>query len=293
MTDQLDRQRALVAQACRVAAARGLVDGILGHLSLRVDDEHLLIRCRSDTDTGLAFTRPSDIRLVTFDGTAGAEGELDGYRVPNELPIHIETMLSDRTFRAVAHLHPAAIVAADLAGIAIRPIYGAYDISGAWLARRGVPVYERAVLIRNSRLGKEMVAAMGGGPVVICRGHGITSAAATVAQTVLQAISLDELARMSLRVRAAGGVPRDIDERDWDDLPDLGPAFAVEAAWRHEVARLGEVGLSASPPQAGGGTPPQAGGAPTLWGRTPTSTPSGPASSPDANRVDRQSPWPP
>jgi ribulose-5-phosphate 4-epimerase/fuculose-1-phosphate aldolase len=238
MTDQLDQQRALVAQGCRVAAARGLVDGVLGHLSLRVDDDHLLIRCRSDTDTGVAFTRPSDIRLIGVDGTAGADGELDGYRVPNELPIHVETMLADPAFQAVAHLHPPAVVAADLAGIEIRPIYGAYDIPGARLARRGVPVYERAVLIRNSALGKEMVAAMRGAPVVICRGHGITSAATTVPQAVLQAISLNELARMSLRVRGAGGALRDIDDSDWDDLPDLGPAFTADAAWRHELARL-------------------------------------------------------
>ncbi|MGN6338507.1 class II aldolase/adducin family protein [Mycobacterium sp.] len=239
MTD-LDQQRALVAQGCRVAAARGLVDGILGHVSLRVDDERLLVRCRSDTDTGVAFTRPGDIRLVTFDGTAGAPGELDGYRVPNELPIHVETMLADPGHSAVAHLHPPDVVAADLAGITIRPIYGAYDIPGAWLARGGVPVYERAVLIRNSRLGKEMVAAMRGRPVVICRGHGITSAAATVAQAVLQAISLEALARMSLRVLASGGTLRDIDDADWDDLPDLGSAFTAEAAWRHEVARLSD-----------------------------------------------------
>jgi ribulose-5-phosphate 4-epimerase/fuculose-1-phosphate aldolase len=239
MTDQLDRQRALVAQGCRVAAARGLVDGILGHLSLRVDDDHLLIRCRSDTDAGVAFTRPSDVRLIQFDGSAGAAAELDGYRVPNELPIHVETMLADSRHRAVAHLHPPAVVAADLAGITIRPIYGAYDIPGARLARRGVPVYERAVLIRNSVLGKEMVAAMRGGPLVICRGHGITSAAPSIEQAVLQAISLDALARMSLRVRAAGGTLRDIDDSDWDDLPDLGPAFTAAAAWRHEVARLG------------------------------------------------------
>ncbi|OBH50100.1 class II aldolase/adducin family protein [Mycobacterium mantenii] len=237
MTD-LDQQRELVAQGCRVAAARGLVDGILGHLSLRVDDERLLVRCRSDTDTGVAFTRPSDIRLITFDGTAGAPGELDGYRVPNELPIHVETMLADPAHTAVAHLHPPDVVAADLAGITLRPIYGAYDIPGAWLARGGVPVYERAVLIRNSGLGKEMVAAMQGRPVVICRGHGTTSAAATVPQAVLQAISLDALARTSLRVVAAGGTLRDIDDADWDDLPDLGSAFTAEAAWRHEVARL-------------------------------------------------------
>lgn len=234
----LDEQRARVAEGCRVAAARGLVDGILGHLSLRVDDGRLLIRCRSDTDAGVAYTRPSDIRLIAFDGTAGAAGELDGYRVPNELPIHVETLLADPRHRAVAHLHPPAVVAADLAGIQIRPIYGAYDIPGAWLARGGVPVYERAVLIRTPALGRDMVAAMRGRPVVICRGHGITSAAGSVAQAVLQAISLDALARMSLRVRAAGGTLRDIDDADWDDLPDLGPSFNAEAAWRHEVARL-------------------------------------------------------
>jgi len=240
VSDPLGRQRALVAQACRVAAARGLVDGNLGHLSLRVDDGHLLIRCRSDTDTGVAFTRTSDIRLISFDGKAGAAGELDGYRVPNELSIHVETLLAAQRHRAVAHLHPPAVVAADLAGIALRPIYGAYDIPGAWLARGGVPVYERAVLIRNSLLGREMVAAMGDAPVVICRGHGITSGAGTVEQSVLQAIALDQLARMSLRVRAAGGTLRDIDEADWDDLPDLGSGFNIEAAWRHEVARLSD-----------------------------------------------------
>jgi ribulose-5-phosphate 4-epimerase/fuculose-1-phosphate aldolase len=240
VTDPLHEQRALVAQGCRVAASRGLIDGILGHLSLRVDDDHLLVRCRSDSDTGVAFTRPDDIRLIGFDGSAGSDGELDGYRVPNELPIHVETMLADPQHRAVAHLHPPAVVAADLAGIKIRPIYGAYDIPGAWLARRGVPVYERAVLIRDSRLGKEMVAAMGGWSVVICRGHGITSAADSIQQAVLQAISLDALARMSLQVRAAGGTLHDIDGSDWDDLPDLGPAFTADAAWRYEVARLAQ-----------------------------------------------------
>jgi ribulose-5-phosphate 4-epimerase/fuculose-1-phosphate aldolase len=238
VTDALEPQRALVAQGCRVAAARGLVHGMLGHLSLRVDDDHLLIRCRSDTDTGVAFTRSSDIRLITFEGNAGIAGELDGYRLPNELPIHVETMLADARHRAVAHLHPPDVVAADLAGITMRPIYGAYDIPGAWLARGGVPVYERAVLIRNSSLGKEMVAAMGSAPVVICRGHGITSAAGTVAQAVLQAVSLNEMARMSLQVRSAGGTLRDIDDGDWDNLPDLGCGFNVESAWRHEVARL-------------------------------------------------------
>ena len=92
--DELSALRVQVAEACRVAASRALVDGILGHISLRVDDDHLLIRCRSDSDTGVAFTRPDDVRLICFDGTPGAAGELDGYRVPNELPIHVETLMA-------------------------------------------------------------------------------------------------------------------------------------------------------------------------------------------------------
>ncbi|CAJ1511200.1 MULTISPECIES: class II aldolase/adducin family protein [Mycolicibacterium] len=235
----LHEERQLVADACRVAAARGLVDGILGHVSLRIGDDLMLVRCRSDGDRGVAFTESSDIRLVHFDGSAGAAGELDGYRVPNELPIHSECLRAKPQNQAVAHLHPPEVVAASLAGITIRPIYGAFDIPGAWMARAGVPVYERAVLIRDARLAREMVAAMGDHPVAICRGHGIVSAAETVQQAVLQAISVDQLARMSMRIVAAGGTPRDIDDADWDDLPDLGAKFNTDAAWKFEMAQLG------------------------------------------------------
>lgn len=238
----IEGARVVVAEACRVAAARGLMEGILGHISFKIADDLLLIRCRSADDTGVAYTRPSDIRLVRFDGTAGAPGELDnGYQVPKELPVHVESMRASPDIRAVAHLHPPSIVAADLAGISLRPIYGAYDIPGAVLARGGVPVYRRAVLIHRTQLGKEMVTAMGDRPVVICRGHGITSVASSVQQSVLQAASLEELARMSLAVVGAGGTLVDIDDADWDDLPDLGANFNTGAVWRHEVARAATI----------------------------------------------------
>lgn len=43
-------ERELVAQACRVLIARGLVDGLLGHVSVRVDEGRLLVRCRAHTN---------------------------------------------------------------------------------------------------------------------------------------------------------------------------------------------------------------------------------------------------
>lgn len=63
-----DPQRNLITLACRVLAARGLADGILGHISLRVDARRLLIRCRGPQERGLAYTSAEDIRLVDLDG---------------------------------------------------------------------------------------------------------------------------------------------------------------------------------------------------------------------------------
>ena len=232
--------RSHVATACRILAARGLADGILGHISLRIGPETLLVRCRGSRERGLGFTTAEDIRLVDLDGAAAGDGELDGYQVPNELPLHTEVLRTRPDVSAVVHAHPPAVVAADLAGIQIRPIVGAYDIPGTQLAAGGVPVYPRGALVRNRQLAREMVNTLGDRPVVLLRGHGLTSAASTVEQAVLQAISIDSLAKLSLAVTSAGGTLVDLPEADMAELPDLGEGFNTGTAWRHEVARCGQ-----------------------------------------------------
>lgn len=235
----LDTERHAIALACRVLAARDLAPGILGHISLRVDQDRLLIRCRGPRERGLAFTSADDIRMVTLDGTEGATGELgEGYQPPNELPLHTEVLRTRADVNAVVHAHPAAVVAADLAGLAVRPIVGAFDIPGFRLAAGGAPVYPRGVLVRNRHLAQEMVAAMGDRPVVILRAHGLTSAAETVERAVLQAISVDTISRMSLQIASAGGTLADLPDDDAAELPDLGSAFNDTIAWRHELGRL-------------------------------------------------------
>lgn len=234
-------ERAGIALACRVLAGRGLADGILGHISLRVSDDALLVRCRGPHERGLAYTQAEDIRLVDFEGAPAAPGELDGgYAVPNELPLHTEVLRRRPDAQAVVHAHPPKVVAADLAGLRVRPIVGAYDIPGTRLAAGGVPVYPRGVLIRERRLAAEMADAMGSRPVVVLRGHGLTSAAPTVEQAVLQAISVDGLAGLALQVASAGGSLVDLPDADMAELPDLGGAFNTGTAWKHELARLGE-----------------------------------------------------
>ncbi|WP_374205008.1 class II aldolase/adducin family protein [Pseudonocardia sp. WMMC193] len=77
------------------------------------------------------------MRLVHLDGNEGVSGELDGYSPPNEMPLHTEVLRRRPDVDAVLHAHPPELVAADLAGIHIRPIVGAFDIPGTRLAAGG------------------------------------------------------------------------------------------------------------------------------------------------------------
>ncbi len=243
MTDpstELAPLRRQVADACRVLAARDLAPGYLGHISLRIDERRLLVRCRGPQERGLAWTTAQDVHLVTLDGEPGTPDELQGWDPPNELPLHAEVLRTRPEVTAVVHAHPETVVAADLAGLGIRPIIGAFDMPGTKLAHAGVPVYPRAVLIRNRTLAAEMLAAMGSCPVVLLRGHGLTSAGAGagVPEAVLNAVSVERIARLSLTVVSAGGRLRDLPEADMAELPDLGGSFNHDTAWRHELARL-------------------------------------------------------
>lgn len=234
-TEGVEALRAEIAQACRILAVEGLVDGILGHVSVRVDDDHMLIRCRGPREHGLLFTEPSDVRLVDLDGQ-GAE-LTDGYAVPNELPIHGETLRARPEVNAVVHAHPPAVLACGIAELPLRPVFGAYNIPAMRMAHDGIPTYQRSVLIRRPDLAKQMLAAMGDRPVCVLRGHGITATGSTVREAVMRALNLNALASVALTVAMTGRTADDIPEQDVAELPDLGSAFNDDANWRYYVAK--------------------------------------------------------
>jgi 3,4-dihydroxyphthalate decarboxylase len=237
-----ERTRHQVAVGCRIIAHAGLAEDVLGHISVRLDDGTILVRARGPAECGLLFTTPADILAVDLEGRPVADDS--GYRVPNELPIHLACYRADPQVRAVVHAHPPAVIAADLAGVALAPMIGAYNIPAAKLAAGGIPVFPRGVLINTDALAGEMVGAMGGRPVCILRGHGITATGATVPQAVARALAVDSLARMACRVAALGTVPMALAAEDLDQLPDLGSAFNDELLWRHRERRLAEAGLA-------------------------------------------------
>lgn len=229
--------RALVATACRILARRGLVDGVLGHVSLRAGPDRLLVRCRGPRELGVARTQPDDVRLVDFDGNHLERS--DGWEVPKELPIHTRLLASRPEVGSVVHAHPPAVLLCGLAGVAPRAVFGAYNIPAMHLALAGVPVYERPVLISRAELADEMLAAMGSHRVCILRGHGITVAGTTVEQATLAALDLDQLCVVALELARLGASPPEVSAEDQAELPDLGSAFNDGLRWRALVADLG------------------------------------------------------
>ena len=114
--------------------------GFSGHISLRIDEHLLLVRCRGPRERGLGYTTGEDIRLVDLDGQAGASGDSTTVTAsPTNCPCTPRCCAFAADINVVVHAHPPDVVAADLAGIAIRPIVGAFDIPGTRLAAAGVP----------------------------------------------------------------------------------------------------------------------------------------------------------
>ncbi len=241
----LASRQVLLANACRVLAARGLAEDVLGHVSLRTADGGLLVRGRGRDEAGLLFTAAADVREVSL-ATLPGHADPDGWTVPNELPIHTEVLRARPDVDAVVHCHPPDVVLASIEEVPLRPLVGAYNIPAARLALAGVPVYSRSVLVRRPELGREVAARLGSSSVLVLRGHGVVTVGSgehAVEQAVARALALDVLARVNLQSRRLGGRAAELDEADVAELPDLGGAFNDAMLFRHHLRRLGHEGL--------------------------------------------------
>ena len=234
--DPLRPLRETVALGCRILGARGLVDGVLGHVSARVGPDSLLVRCRGPRERGVARTGPDDIRLVDLDGNHLEASE--GWQVPKELPIHTPCWRTRPDVGSVVHAHPPSVLLCGLAELPLRPIFGAYNIPAMRLAAGGVPVYGRSVLIARAELADEMLTAMGHRPCASCGATASPSTGETVEQAVVRAVDLDELCRVTLELARLGVTAPEVPERDRAELPDLGGAFNDQLHWRALAAEL-------------------------------------------------------
>jgi 3,4-dihydroxyphthalate decarboxylase len=225
-----------VATACRILAHRGMVDGVLGHVSARLDDGTFLIRCRGPRESGVGLTQAEDIRQINADGTLR---ETDSqWSPPKETPIHTGLLVRRPEVGAVVHAHPPAALLSGLANLTPRPVFGAFNIPAMRMALEGVPVYPRGVLISRPELANEMMDAMGDRSICLLRGHGITVVGSSVESATVTAVNFNELLVVTVELARLGADPPDLGPEDLAELPDLGRAFNDGLAWRALVAEL-------------------------------------------------------
>lgn len=233
--------RVKIALACRIMGMEGIVEGTLGHISMRVGENMMLIRSRGPEDCGLFLATPEEICLFDYDGNLIEDDR--GFQRPRELPLHGETLRNRPDVNVVLHAHPPAVLVSALSNLELVPCFGAFNIPAAQLAAEGIPVHPRSVLISSKELADEMLSSLAGHKACVLKGHGITVTGNSVEQTLLRALYVNTLAKVILEVAQAGGNAVPIPRDDLDLLPDLGEKFNDMGGWRYYLAKLKREGL--------------------------------------------------
>jgi L-fuculose-phosphate aldolase len=145
--------------------------------------------------------------------------------------------------KCVVHIHPPTVVLFTICDVPLRPIFGAYDPSSLKLVLDGIPTYGRSITISDEALGRDLARIMGGKRACLMRGHGITTAGATVEEATVTAIKLNELAEMHYRAHLLGE-PREIDQADIahfrDHFTKTGGSTHLRSTWRYYATLSGE-----------------------------------------------------
>jgi 3,4-dihydroxyphthalate decarboxylase len=249
MNDFHHALRYKVALGTRILAMQNCLGDILGHLSARIPGTNtMFIRCLGGDERGLLYTNVPQVRTLNFERESN---EVDGYRVPIELPIHGEIYKEKTEVQSVLHAHPYHCLLASIAGLNLRPIYGAYEPLSLSAVMRGIPVYPRSVLIDRPALAQDLIEVMGDRDCCLMHGHGITVTGPSVEAVTLLALRLNLLAKVTLDATRAGSSPRELPNEDLEAFAFVAEqgiqgavSKAYEWAWNHYTQRVADtVGL--------------------------------------------------
>jgi L-fuculose-phosphate aldolase len=237
-----NQARELVARSCRILGKLNLTKEPSGHVSARIEGtDKILIKARGPGESGLRFVTARDLITVDLNGKK-LEGPED-LDPPHEVYIHTWIYRTRPEIQCVVHVHPLTVVLFTICDKPMLPLYGAYDPSSLRLLVGGIPTYPRSVLVSNDDLGKELADVMGKQPACLMRGHGITTAGASVQEATLAAIRLNELAEVNYRANLLGN-PQPIPAEEIERLPGGGDGQKrsghSEAVWRYYCNLIGE-----------------------------------------------------
>jgi ribulose-5-phosphate 4-epimerase/fuculose-1-phosphate aldolase len=238
----LDSLREQVARSCRILGKLNLTKEPSGHVSARIPGEDkILIKARGPEESGLRFVGVRDLITVNFSGHK-LEGA-GGLETPQEVFIHTWLYRTRPEVHCVVHVHPSTVVLFTICNKPLQPLFGAYDPTGLRLVVEGLSTYRRSITVSNEKLGEEFAHAMGQKPACLMRGHGITTAGASVEEATLTAIKLNEVAEINYRASLLG-TPEPIAQEDIDIMVgkagSKSKAMHAASSWRYYCRLLDE-----------------------------------------------------
>jgi L-fuculose-phosphate aldolase len=146
--------------------------------------------------------------------------DLDGKVVAGTSKRHSEVYIHSEIFKAradvqcILHTHPPYSIALSATGRPLR----AYSQPGA-LFYENVGVYTDTInLIRTTEMGAGVAKALGPHRAVLLKNHGVVVVGASVAETVIGAIMLENAAQVQMIAEAAGDVAPEFPRADVEKL---------------------------------------------------------------------------
>jgi L-fuculose-phosphate aldolase len=197
------------AIAGKVLAANGQGDFTRGHISVRLPGKKPLFLMKPHS-VGLDEITAKNILTIDLTGKVVAGTA----RRHSEVFIHSEIYKARADVHCVLHTHPTYAVALSSSARPLR----CYSQPSA-LFYEGVGVYTDTInLIRSAEMGAGVAKALGAHRAVLLKNHGVVVTGASIAETVIGAIMLENAAQVQMIVEAAGDPAGEFPRADIEKL---------------------------------------------------------------------------
>jgi L-fuculose-phosphate aldolase len=190
-----DALKQLMITAGKILVAEGQDDFTRGHISVRLPD-----------NSSQFLMKPHSIGLdeITMENilTIGLDGEVVAgtARRHSEVYIHSEIYKARADVNCVLHTHPTYATALSAMGRPIAPI----SQPGALFFNALGTYTDSMALIRSQEMGAGVARALGPHRAVLMKNHGVAVATASIQETVISVIMLENAAQIQMIAEAAG-----------------------------------------------------------------------------------------
>ena len=195
--------------AGRVLVAEGQDDFTRGHISFRLPDDPSRFFMKAHS-LGLDEITPENVLTIDLDGEVVAGSA----RRHSEVYIHSEIFKVRPDVNCVIHTHPPYAVALSATG---RPMRGYSQPSALFYESLGVYV-DTINLIRSTEMGAGVARALGPHRAVLLKNHGVAVVGASIAETVVSVIMLENAAMIQMVAEATGILAPEFPRADIEKL---------------------------------------------------------------------------